>query len=516
MRKFTLFVLKKIHNIAAITGTILIIYFMVRAGFIVFANYSLVERLFGGFLFIGETYILIHTFGFILSVFEIKEEYKIKEPDNYDLAEYPFVAVIVAARHEPKQVLQETFITIRNLKYPKKNIYLLDDSSEKKFIDEADEIAKKLGVTVFRRAERHGAKAGIVNDFIRQMDEKYIAVFDADQNPMPGFLTKTVYYLEQDDKLAFVQTPQFYTNLYAGPIAKAATIQQAIFYEVICEGKSINNAMFCCGTNVVFRKSALDKVGGFDEKNITEDFATSVKLHANGYKSLYLNHVSAFGMAPESLPEYFKQQNRWASGTISVFRSLLQMFIRNPFCLSPIQWWEYFLAGTYYFIGWGFFLLMISPISFLLFSIPSYFIKPAFYIGVFLPYFVLSLGIFYTVMMRRNYRFREIYIGTIMGMLSFPVLMKAAVFGLINKRMTFVVTAKGKADNMPFFRLWPYHVMIVLNISAVAYGINRIYFGEDPYALSVNIFWALYHLFILSHIYFLNRTPKAKLIYEQV
>jgi len=509
MKKITVYILIKIRSFAAIAGTILIIYFMLRTGFIFFAKYSLLDRIFGGFLFIGETYILIHAFGFILSVFEVKEKYELEETGNYCFVETPPVAVIVAARHEPKNVLRETFITITNMDYSKMNVYLLDDSSDKKFMDEAEEIGKEFGIEVFRRAERHGAKAGVVNDFIHQMNEKYIAIFDADQNPMPDFLRKTVYFLEKDENLAFVQTPQFYTNIDAGPVAKASTIQQATFYEAICEGKSINNAMFCCGTNVVFRKSALDKVGGFDEENITEDFATSVKLHSKGYKSLYFNHVSAFGMAPESLPEYFKQQTRWASGTISVFRNLIKLFIKNPLSLTPIQWWEYFLAGTYYFIGWAFFLLMISPIAFLVFNIPSYFMNPVFYLGVFLPYFILSLIIFYTAMMRRNYKFSTIYLGTIMGMLSFPVLMKSALFGLFNKRMKFAVTAKGKVDKMPFMRLWPYHLMLALNITAVISGVYRIYSGEDIYAISVNIFWALYHSFILSHIYFLNRIPRT-------
>ena len=75
MKKITVYFLRKIRSFAAIAGTILIIYFMLRTGFLFFAKYSLLDRLFGGFLFIGETYILIHAFGFILSVFKVKEKY---------------------------------------------------------------------------------------------------------------------------------------------------------------------------------------------------------------------------------------------------------------------------------------------------------------------------------------------------------------------------------------------------------------------------------------------------------
>ncbi len=511
MRSVTPHIIHRIKAYIIIGGAMLIIYYMVRTAFFFFADYSWIERIFGGALFIGETYILVHAFGFFLNAFRAKGTGREKKSLNLQLRDAPPVAIVVAARHEPNKVLRDTFITLMNLDYANKNIYFLDDSSDPAYIREADEIGNELGITVFRRSIRHGAKAGIVNDFIHRMEEKYVAIFDADQNPMPGFLRKTIPLLEQDEKLAFIQTPQFYTNIDSGRISRAATIQQAIFYEAICEGKNSGNAMFCCGTNVVFRKSSLLEVGGFDEENITEDFATSVKLHARGYKSLYLNSVSAFGMAPESLPEYFKQQTRWASGTISVFRKLMITFFRAPLALTPIQWWEYFLSGSYYFIGWAFFFLMVSPIMFLIFNIPSFFIHPVFYIGIFLPYFFLSLLIFYSTMISRSYPFRMVYLGTIMGMLCFPVLMKSAVFGLMNKRMTFNITIKGDTSTMPFWRLWPYHLMLSLNMIAVIFGLSRMTGSEHALAISINVFWALYHIVILSHIYFLNLAPVANI-----
>ena len=135
--------------------------------------------------------------------------------------------------------------------------------------------------------------------------------------------------------------------------------EPTVFYEYICEGKGSNDSMFCCGTNVVFRKKALSEVGGLDESTITEDFATSVKLHTNGWKSLYYNHVYAFGMGPENLTGYFKQQFRWAIGTISVLKKIIWQFVTRPFSLTFAQWWEYFLSSSYYLVGFAFFFLMI-------------------------------------------------------------------------------------------------------------------------------------------------------------
>ncbi|MBL8027149.1 MAG: glycosyltransferase [Fibrobacteres bacterium] len=509
MSKLRHVVAKNARILSIVAGICICFYFVARVIVIAFPSYSAIDRVFGILLLIGETYILIHALGYLYNVFELS---KVADKAGYSELNsdtLPDVAIVVAARHEPKTILQETFTTLSNIDYPKKNIYLLDDSSDDRFIQEANELEKEFNIHVFRRPERHGAKAGIVNDFLRTTTATYVAIFDADQNPMPGFLKKTIPLLENDKNLAFVQTPQFYTNMDISPIASGATFQQAIFYENICEGKNRNNAMFCCGTNVVFRVSALREVNGFDESSVTEDFATSLKLHQAQYKSLYFNHAYAFGMAPETLSAYFKQQSRWATGTIQVFRKLLINFIRRPLSLTPAQWWEYFLAGSYYFIGWSFFCLMVCPAAFLVLDIPSFFVKPSIYFASFLPYFLISLLIFYTTMSGRNYPLRQIYYGTILGLLSFPILMRSAVYGLLGKKVPFVITTKGQFESIPLSSLMPWILMIAVNLLALGFGVRKIYLFGMSIAVVINMFWVLYHTTILSHIFYFNRKPNS-------
>ena len=64
-----------------------------------------------------------------------------------------------------------------------------------------------------------------------------------------------------DDRMAMVQTPQYYANAREGRIASAAWAQQALFFGPIACGKDGHGAMFCCGTNVVFRRAALHRGG---------------------------------------------------------------------------------------------------------------------------------------------------------------------------------------------------------------------------------------------------------------
>jgi cellulose synthase (UDP-forming) len=490
----------------------IIVYVVVRTTLFLFATYTPIEKVLALILIFGEFFVLLHALGYVFNVLRVFRTQKTAAeerqlPPASQLRPEPSVAILVAARHEPKEVLQGTFITINTINYKNKEVYLLDDSSLEEYKKEAAELAEEFDLKLFRRTARRGAKAGIINDCLKTLDQKYIAIFDADQNPMPDFLRVLIPVLEKDSKLAFVQTPQFYSNIEESSIARGAAFQQAVFYEYICEGKNTENAMFCCGTNIVFRHKALIDVGGLDESTVTEDFATSLKMHAKGWKSLYYPHVYAFGMGPVGLSGYFKQQFRWATGTISVFKKLLWRFLTRPFSLKPMQWWEYLLSSSYYMVGIAFFCLMICPVLYLLFGVPSFFARTEVYFLAFMPYITLSLAIFYMVLGSRNYKVKDLFLGQLLGVSSFSVYIRGVISALLGFKTTFGITEKIKGRSLSYFRLWPQLAMLGLNFIALIWGVNRFIY-EKNMAILVNGFWALYHFLVLSSVFYFNREIK--------
>ncbi|MFA7677490.1 MAG: glycosyltransferase [Candidatus Omnitrophota bacterium] len=419
----------------------ILVYSLTRAVFIYYADYVPLEKILAVIFFLAESFVMLHAFGYFLSIYNLSRKKKeLAQPP--ELKGFPPVAILIPARHEPKKVLEETLATVYNLNYPNKTIYLLDDSTQEKYRQEAEGLASAYGAKLFRRSQRHGAKAGIINDCLKNLEDIYVAIFDADQNPLPDFLTRLVPFLESDPKLAFIQTPQFYSNLESSKIAFGSNMQQSVFYEYVCEGKSSNQSMICCGTNVVLRRQALVDVGGFDEATVTEDFATSFRMHLKGWKSLYYNHVHTFGMGPENLGEYFKQQNRWALGNVGVLRLIVKQFLRDPLSLKPAQWFEYFITGSYYLIGWAYLSLVICPIMYIFFNIPSFFMNPVVYCFTFFPYLLLSLAIFYASMSGRHYTVSQIFKGQMLAFISLPVYIRASFFGFIGAKGTFQVIAK--------------------------------------------------------------------------
>jgi len=501
---------KRTVLIAWLAGISLFFYFIYRIYMYSSLSLGLVNALFAFFLLLAEAHSILQSLGFISRIINLK---KISENWYHhaplDLNNLPEVTILVPARNEPLKILETTFICLTSINYQNKKLYFLD-GSDPEFQEQNASLAQKYGFYHFVPKQPSKNKAEIINKILPQINSKYVSVFDADQNPMPTFLLEVVALIEYSQKIAFIQTPQLYTNITASPVAKGSALQQSIFFENICEGKGATNSMFCCGTNFIMRTDILKEVGGFDEKSITEDFSTSIKIHSLGYKSIYYKHVRVFGMAPETLSAYFKQQYRWAGGTVGVIRKLVPLIIQGKIKLTLSQSWEYLLSATYYFTGWSFFVLVMSPALYLLFGVPSYFANPYFYLITFIPYYILTLTTFYATMKKRHYKVRDVFVGTMMSSISFPILMQATLSGLFNKKMAFKITDKGRGKKMPWIALWPWIIMVAINIAALINGILR--YSENHYAIGINMFWCFYHLILISSIFRLNKIPK---LYEK-
>ena len=509
------------------------------------APYAWYDKIAAAMLLLAEIFILVHGFGYFLNIYHVAKASRdagtaLQPSDLRALETFPPVAIIVSSYKEPIEVVRDTLICFYNLTYPNKRIYFLDDTRYdlawdtpermQAYRNDIDALCQEIGVHLFRR-KWHGAKAGMINDFLDFIEgnqregfelraygpkrgsekETYIIVFDADMNPFPDFVEPLVAWMEENPRLAFIQTPQYYSNFEHNRVARAAGLQQAVFYEYICEGKSLQDAMFCCGTNVIFRREALMSVGGFDESSVTEDFATSLKFHQAGWSSRYLNKVCAFGLGPEDLGGYFKQQFRWALGTVGLFRTILRNFFRNPGMLPAMKWWEYLLSGSHYFIGWVFLVMIYCPVLYLFGNVPSYFARPEIYLLLFAPYMVLSMGVFIATLAQRKYRLGELLQGILLNAICFPVFMRASLLGILGVRGTFGITPKGQSQALPLSGIWPQVLSAVACFSAIIWGLHRLYYEREPMnAILVNMLWCLYHFSILSTVFYFNDPQESK------
>ncbi|MEM4261809.1 MAG: glycosyltransferase family 2 protein, partial [Candidatus Diapherotrites archaeon] len=83
------------------------------------------------------------------------------------------------------------------------------------------------------------------------------------------------------------------------------------------------------GPMSLYRKSVLIKLGGFDEKNITEDMEIAMRLHYYNYRIVACIDAQIFTEVPDSFSKLFKQRLRWYRGKFFNSAKYSQM-IFNP------------------------------------------------------------------------------------------------------------------------------------------------------------------------------------------
>ncbi|KAK6141863.1 hypothetical protein DH2020_024398 [Rehmannia glutinosa] len=136
----------------------------------------------------------------------------------------------------------------------------------------------------------------------------------------PAGSWKALHFAGKDD-IALVQTRWAFVNKEENLLTRLQNINLAFHFEVEQQvnGWFINFFGFN-GTAGVWRIKALEDCGGWLDRTTVEDMDIAVRAHLCGWKFIYLNDVKCLCELPESYEAYKKQQHRWHSGPMQLFR----------------------------------------------------------------------------------------------------------------------------------------------------------------------------------------------------
>ncbi|BDC18487.1 cellulose synthase catalytic subunit [Acidianus sp. HS-5] len=403
------------------------------------------------------------------------------------------IASFVTSFNENPEIVEGTLISVKLATKDYGDVYLLDDSTDQKISNELRNFCEKNGVVYIHRTERKGFKAGAINEALKKVGDNYdlVAIFDADQRPVEDFFEQVLPYFS-DPKVALVQVPQNYSETYSG-IAKASKYQQEPFLRVIMRGRSLSSA-FSLGSGSIFRVSALKDVGYMDESSITEDAATSIKLHEKGYKSVYVDsQLIWYGEPPEDISAYLTQQSRWAFGYFQLTWKILKSN------LSFSQFADYF-SGSLYWVKEGPLTVaeFLAPIFFLLFKIPIIVLNPLIYILAYIPYLLISIALFvFAIKGKGEYGIKGFYYHQSIEYLEFLSITLTFFSWLLAKKRPFKVTPKGEGK-FDVKNIIPHIIILILLILATIEGF--IWLDEAKfnlrlfYSIIINVFWAIYQM----------------------
>lgn len=365
----------------------------------------------------------------------------------------------------------------------KHTTWVLDDGRS----DEVRDLATALGARYLRRPTSYGAKAGNINHALAQTSGEYFLVLDADFVPLPELLTETLPFFGSPD-VAFVQTPQAYRNT-RNLISRGAGYMQAVFYRYVQPGRNRFNAAFCVGTNVVFRRSAVEEIGGLYTGSKSEDVWTSLLLHERGWRSVYIPTTLAVGDTPETVEAYTKQQQRWATGGFEI------MLRRNPLSRSTSltidQRLQYLVTATHYLTGIApALLLVVPPLNIYLGLSPIELDVTAvqwvaYYAGFYLMQIVLA---FYTL---GSFRWEVLMLASA----SFPIYLRALVNALLRREQAWHVTGARGAVASPFNFVIPQVLVFVFLAFTSVVGVWR---DADAGALTLAVAWNVTNTLVLG------------------
>lgn len=408
----------------------------------------------------------------------------------------PWVDVILPTYNEGVDILRRSVIACQAMDYPNKRIYLLDDTRR----PHVRALAAELGCEYRDRPDNRHAKAGNINHALPTLTGEFIAVFDADFTPCRNFLNRTIGFF-QDPKTALVQTPQHFFN--EDPITVNLGLEgivnneQSLFFRFIQPSRDWWDAVVCCGTCFVIRRSALDEIGGIPTDTITEDYMTSMKLQSLGYRVKYLNEALSAGMSPETISAYVNQRLRWGQGT-------LQMLFVGGNCftvpnLRLSQRFAHALSIVYWFLALSRVICLLVPLTFLLFGTAPLRATINEILYFYLPYYIgNALSFAWFTEGRRSAFWSDVY----ETILAFPMAITIVRTIIQPRGKTFKVTPKGIIDphrinpNWPLIR--PLLVVAALTLLGLLWRSRPLQDTVvNPDSLAVNIFWSVYNLGLL-------------------
>jgi len=373
------------------------------------------------------------------------------------------VDVFVPVYKEPLEMIRQTVRAAAGIRYPHRT-HLLDDGKR----DELRELAAELGVNYIRRPGNQGAKAGNMNHALAHADGDFIAVFDADHIAQPESLELMLGFF-RNDKVATVIAPQDYYNLdglqYMHHGEGRLWHDQSRFYNITQACKDNYNAATSCGTGVIYRRRALDEIGGFPEATITEDMHTSLLLHEKGYESVYFNESIAYGIAPADIADYYRTRERWAHGNLHVLQMEKPWRSRK---LTLKQRLSYCELGLIYLECWQQLLMFLVPVLSLLFAWQPFEITPLNVMVVLgFPLLMLLLQDEQGCGMNRNWT------AQLFAIARMPVQMVAwsAWFG---RRISWKASHKNLEGRYEWRLVSPQIVLTLISLFALGYGLFQI------------------------------------------
>ncbi len=142
-----------------------------------------------------------------------------------------------------------------------------------------------------------------------------VGVWDAEDAPAPGQIIEVARrFAAAGDDVACLQGVLDFYNARHNWLTRCFTIDYAIWFRAILPGLArLGLVVPLGGTTLFFRREIIEKLGGWDAHNVTEDADLGLRLARHGYRTELIDTVTEEEPNARVLT-WLKQRSRWQKG----------------------------------------------------------------------------------------------------------------------------------------------------------------------------------------------------------
>lgn len=287
------------------------------------------------------------------------------------IKKYPSLTIFIPAYNEGKNIAK-TIDSVKNADYPGiLEILVIDDKSS----DDTYEQAKKFKEVKVIKKKKNEGKPKALNQALQMCKTDLFAVLDADSTIARNALKNGVRYFYQNDAVGAVISKMRPENTDKNLVERIQVIEYMFVGLIRALSASLRLLHITPGVLSIYKTKALREIGGFDVKNVTEDFEAAVRLRKNNYLINYAHNSLTKTVTPSDFKTFLKQRVRWARGFIQTHVSHRDIFFNKKQGLFGMYEFPMNLVSPLVFFI-AVFVLMINIVDFIYQSLYTLIVTP--------------------------------------------------------------------------------------------------------------------------------------------
>jgi len=255
-------------------------------------------------------------------------------------ADLPHVVLQIPVFNEPR-VVEGALRAACAIDWPKDRLHiqLLDDSTDET-TERAAEIIGELraaghDVTHVRREDRSGFKAGACAAGLALDNSPFVAMLDVDFRPPADWLRRAIPVIVADPQAGFVQARCEFANYRKNWLTRVQGLILDAHFMIEQRTRANLGWLFQFnGTGGIWRRAAIDSVGGWQDYSLTEDLDLTIRTALAGWHGRFISEPAIPGQMPEGMRDWRRQQRRWSNGFIQVAQRTIGPLWNAPWSLA--------------------------------------------------------------------------------------------------------------------------------------------------------------------------------------